>query len=50
MDDFQPFSEQKFANVSRFGMTAGADYSYRANGDVLREFFHSPEYTYQGAI
>jgi hypothetical protein len=45
VDDFQTFAKQDFANVTRFGMAARTDYSYRANGDVVRAFFHGPKYT-----
>ena len=45
VDNFQTFAKQDFANVARFGMAAGTDYSYRANGDVVRESFHGTKYT-----
>jgi hypothetical protein len=50
VDDFQSPVGEDFTNDTGLDTATGADDGHRANGRVVRDFFHSPEYTERGVI
>jgi hypothetical protein len=50
VDDFQSLVGEDFTNDTGLDTATGADDGHRANGRVIRDFFHSAEYTERRVI